>query len=205
AVAFASRDFWLPWINENQTSTSSESAAPAEAAPTGKIIVSDQAQQNLRLTARPLTATTFWKTIAVQGMIVDRPGVSDREIVAPTTGIVTAINHVFGDIVRPGEGLFTLKLTSEEFNKTQTDLYKTSGEITLAEDRLERLSGGGSGIAQSRVIEAKSEVTRLEAAAKAYAFELRNQGLSGEDIRRVQEGELLSEISIAAPSLSVMR
>ena len=39
-----------------------------------KIIVGDQAQKNLGLTAKPLRTETFWKTITVPGMVVDRPG-----------------------------------------------------------------------------------------------------------------------------------
>src|SRR5262245_41230947 len=66
-------------------SASGDATAPSTmaAAPAGKIIVSDQAQKNLGLTAKPLKAEVFWKRITVQGMVVDRPGVSDREIVAP--------------------------------------------------------------------------------------------------------------------------
>ena len=82
-------------------------SADEASSPSDKIIVGDQAQKNLRLTAKPLKAEVFWKTITVQGMVVDRPGTSDREVVAPAIGTVSQLFHVPGDIVRPGDVLFT--------------------------------------------------------------------------------------------------
>jgi membrane fusion protein, heavy metal efflux system len=200
-ATYVFRSLWLPWIRGTDSPDSIQSATSSveTASPTGKIIVSDQAQQNLGLTARPLKAETFWKTITVQGMIVDRPGVSDREIVAPATAVVAAILHVYGDTVRPGDELFTLKLTSDELNKTQAELFKTTEEIKLADARLKRLKDGGTGVVQARVIEAASEVARLEAAAKAYEFELLHRGLTRDDIDRVTEGKLVSEILVTVP------
>lgn len=77
AAGYATRERWLPLLQQP------ESAAPAEPAgeavtPTGKVIVNEQAQENLGLTAKPLKPQTFWKTIPVPGMVVDRPGQSDR-------------------------------------------------------------------------------------------------------------------------------
>ena len=68
----------------SRTAATEESTAQPEGnSSTDKIIVGDQAQKNLGLTAKPLQAGVFWKTITIQGMIVDRPGFSDREVVAP--------------------------------------------------------------------------------------------------------------------------
>src|SRR5262245_61279897 len=95
-------------------------AAPAEnAGPTDKVIVGDQAQKNLGLTAKQLEAGVFWKTISVPGMIVDRPGFTDREVAAPVAGSITRLFHVPGDLVHPGDELFTLRLASEVLQQTQ--------------------------------------------------------------------------------------
>jgi multidrug efflux pump subunit AcrA (membrane-fusion protein) len=177
------------------------SAPPAEEAapPSDTIIVGDQAQKNLGLTAKRLQTEVFWKTITVQGMIVDRPGMSDREIVAPAIGTISQIFHVPGDMVRPGDVLFTLKLASESLQQTQTELFKTSQDIKLAEARRKRLESGGEAIAQARVIEVESEISRLKVAAQAYRQELLNRGLSDYEIERVADGNLLSEISLVVP------
>lgn len=194
---------WFFWVagRGQQGEAKDEMDAPlAEVdAHAHKVVVSDQAQGNLRLTAKALKAGVFWKTITVQGMVVDRPGVSDREIAAPAVGIVSQILHVPGDVVGPGDVLFTLKLASESLNQTQADLFKTSQEIKLAVTRRKRLEAGGGGIAQSRLIEAESEIARLEVAVKANRQELLGRGLSDDDIDGIANGKLLSEISVAVP------
>ncbi len=176
-------------------------APPAEeaAAPADTIIVGDQAQKNLGLTAKRLQTEVFWKTITVQGMIVDRPGMSDREVVAPAIGTISQIFHVPGDMVRPGDSLFTLKLASESLQQTQTELFKTNQDIKLAEARRKRLASGGEAIAQARIIEVESEISRFKIAAQAYRQELLNRGLSDYEIDGVAEGNLLSEVSLVVP------
>src|SRR5262245_50812515 len=101
------------WRRPLPAGATPQAAAQSASAPSGKIIVSEQAQKNLALAAKPLRAQTFWKSITVPGMIVDRPGLSDREIVAPVAGVVSQLLHVPGDTVRPGDKLFTLRLASE--------------------------------------------------------------------------------------------
>ena len=164
-----------------------------------KIIVGDQAQKNLGLTAKPLQSTTFWKTITVPGMIVDRPGVSDREVVAPAAGTVSQLFHVPGDTVSPGDKLFTLKLASESLQLTQSELYKTTKSIQLAQTHRDRLADAGDAIAKARVVEVDNEISRLQVAAQAYRQELTNRGLSAGDINGIADGRLLSQITLFAP------
>lgn len=195
---YVTQKTWLPWIQHGEPVVSAK--PPDEAVtPTEKIIVSDQAQKNLGLTAKSLKAETFRKTITVPGMVVDRPGVSDRGIVAPITGIVSAIHHFPGDTVRPGDTLFTLKLLSESLHLTQTDLFKSSQDIKLAQVQRKRLAALSSTIPESRIIEVDSQITRLEVAVKAYRQELLNRGLSDYDIDAVAEGKFVSEIRVVAP------
>ncbi len=167
--------------------------------PSNKIIVGDQAQKNLGLTAKRLQTGVFWKTISIQGMVVDRPGFSDREVVAPAVGTVSQLFHVPGDMVRPGDKLFMLKLASESLQQTQTELFKTSKDIKLAEARRERLVAGGNAIAQARVIEVENEISRLEVTAQGYRQELFNRGISLADVNGVADGRLLSEITLVVP------
>jgi cobalt-zinc-cadmium efflux system membrane fusion protein len=166
---------------------------------TDKIIVSEHAQKNLALTAKPLRAEVYWKTITVPGMIVDRPGLSDREIVAPVVGTVSRLFHVPGDTVRPGDPLFKLRLASESIHETQADLFKTSQELELAEAKKERLALGGEGIPGVRLIEADNEISRLKAAIKSYREELSHRAFSSDEIDGVTQGELVSEITVVTP------
>jgi len=201
-LALASGVWWgyQHWRASPPAVTPPSVQPPDEASPpSDKIIVGDQAQKNLGLTAKRLQAGIFWKTIAIQGMVVDRPGFSDREVVAPAVGAISQLFHVPGDMVRPGDKLFTLKLASESLQQTQTELFKTSKNILLAEARRERLASGGEAIAKARVIEVENEISRLEVAAQAYRQELFNRGVSLADVNGVADGRLLSEITLVVP------
>src|SRR4051794_23097545 len=97
-TGFATREWWLPRLHH------ASPAEPVEAGevvtPTAKIIVNEHAQQNLGLSAKPLKAETFWRTIPVPGMVVDRPGLSDRSVAAPATGVVARIARYPGSAVQ---------------------------------------------------------------------------------------------------------
>ena len=172
----------------------------AAAAPLSEqVLLTTQAQKNLRLTAKPLKAETFWKTITVPGMIVDRPGFSDRSIVAPVTGIVSLIHHFPGDTVKPGEALFTVRLLSEPLHLTQTELFKAMQDIRIAQEQKKRLVASGGAIPESRVLEMDYQITRLQIAVKAYRTDLQNRGLSVEQIDAAAEGKFVAEITISVP------
>ena len=55
----------------------------------------------------------YWRSVLIPGEIADRPGISDRGVTSPAVGIVTEIHALPGDIIRPGEPLFTLRLFSK--------------------------------------------------------------------------------------------
>lgn len=200
AAGYAARDHWLPLV----LSRKAEPAGPAEAAgevaaPTGKIIVNEQAQLNLGLTAKSLRAETYWKTIPVPGMVVDRPGLSDRGVVAPATGTISKVHRFPGDTVRPGEPLFTFKLLSESLHQTQTELFKATQDIKLAEAERKRLAVLADTVAGIKVIEKDNEITRLRVAVKAYRQELLNRGFGPELTDGVAEGRFVNEITIPVP------
>jgi cobalt-zinc-cadmium efflux system membrane fusion protein len=197
-VGYATRSQWLPVSPTSEEHEEEE--APAEKSE--KVMLSEQAQKNLRLTSKPLEARTYWRTISVPGMVIDRPGYSDRGLVAPVTGVVSRIHRVAGDNVQPGETLFTLKLLSESLHQTQTDLFKATQDIKLAKSQRERLSGTSGVVPESRIIEIDNQITRLEVGVKAYRQELINRGLSSEKISEVAEGKFVSEIPIAVPTRS---
>ena len=197
AAGYATRERWLPLLQKADATGTAEPAG--EAAPTGKVIVGEQAQLNLGLTAKPLKAQTFWKTIQVPGVVVDRPGLSDRGVVAPATGVVAKVYHVPGDTVRPGDVLFTLKLLSETLHLTQTDLFKATQDITLAQAQRKRLADSAGAVPEARMIEVDNQVSRLQVAVKAYRQELQNRGFGPELIDGVAGGRFVNEIAIVVP------
>ncbi len=206
AGGYATRDHWVPVLFPVAKEPSDEPADRAEAAgPSERVRLTAQAQKNLRLTAGPLKAETFWKTISVPGIVIDRPGVGDRGVVAPVTGIVARIHKVAGDTARPGEVLFTLKLLSESLHATQTELFKSAQEIKLVAAQRTRLVASAGAVAEARVIEADGQLTRLEVAVKAYRQELLNRGLLPAQIDGVADGKFVGEIPIPAPRIEDWR
>lgn len=199
---YVTRERWVPALfPATKSEPTADADGHAEAAPPSEqVLLSAQAQKNLRLTARPLKAEAYWKTISVPGMVIDRPGYSDRGVVAPVTGVVSRIHKVAGDAARPGDVLFTLKLLSESLHLTQTDLFKSTQDIKLAEAQKKRLTASAGAVAEARVIEVDNQITRLEVATKAYRQELLNRGLLPEQIDGVAEGKFVSEIPIVVPA-----
>lgn len=197
-AGYATRDHWLPVLLPHRPAATAE-AAGEPAAPVTKVIVNEQAQANLGLTAKPLKAQTYWKTIQVPGMVVDRPGLSDRGVTAPVTGVVAKIAHVPGDTVRPGDTLFTLKVLSESLHLTQTDLFKATQDITLAQAQKKRLKESAGAVPEARLIEVDNQVARLEVAVKAYRQELLSRGFTPDQIDGVTTGTFVREITVAAP------
>ncbi|MFM7152126.1 MAG: efflux RND transporter periplasmic adaptor subunit [Gemmataceae bacterium] len=186
-----------------QPSQDAETTGPHEhataAGTTEKVLLSEQAQKNLRLTARALKPETFWKTITVPGMVVDRPGYSDRGVVVPLTGLIKTIHHFPGDTVKSGDPLFTVRILSETLHSTQTELFKSVKDITLAQAQRTRLLEARNSIPEARIIEVDNQITRLQTAVKAYKQELLNRGLTNEQVGSVSEGKFVAEITIHVP------
>ena len=198
-AGYATRERWLPDLSPPKTAERDE-AANETATPASKVIVNEQAQQNLGLTAKPLKAQTYWKSIQVPGMVVDRPGLSDRSIVAPAAGVIARIARVPGDTVRPGEVLFTFKLLSEPLHLTQTELFKATLDIKLARAQLKLLVSSAGAVSEARIIEVENQILRLQVAVKAYRQELLNRSFSPALIDGVAEGTFVNEIAIVVPS-----
>lgn len=198
-AGYATRERWLPDLSPPKKVEPAE-AFGETATPASKVIVNEQAQQNLGLTAKPLKAQTYWKSIQVPGMVVDRPGLSDRSIVAPAAGVIARIARVPGDTVRPGEVLFTFKLLSESLHLTQTELFKATLDIKLARAQLKLLVSSAGAVSEARIIEVENQILRLQVAVKAYRQELLNRSFSPVLIDGVAEGTFVNEIAIVVPS-----
>jgi len=204
AACYITREKWLPLMfstGTQRTTLSGESSGEVTSATT-KVIVNEQAQANLGLTAQELKPQTYWKMIQVPGMVVDRPGLSDRGVVAPATGVVAKVYHVPGDTVRPGDVLFTLKLLSESLHLTQAELFKANQDITLVQAQRKLLKQSAGAVPEARVIEVENQIKRLEVTVKAYRQELLNRGFSMDMIEGISNGSFVNEINIVVPPRS---
>tara|TARA_R110001592_G_scaffold123916_3_gene332337 strand:- start:751 stop:1614 length:864 start_codon:yes stop_codon:yes gene_type:complete len=102
ATGYFMRDSWLPLLQQNKTTGSDNppatttKAGDKKNAASEQIILSDQAIANLGLKVKSIQPETFWKTLQVPGMVVDRPGRSDRGLVSPVDGVVEKMNYFPG-------------------------------------------------------------------------------------------------------------
>jgi biotin carboxyl carrier protein len=176
---------------------------PAAPALDGAITVrvSPQARKNLELAAKPLQLTTYWRKIEVPGVLTDFPGVSDRGIVAPVTGVVTKILAHPGETVQPNTPLFSLRLVSESLHTSQRELFKATREVEIAQrqrDRLSELAQSGA-LAQARILEIDNQIQRSDVNVQAYRHDLKARGFAPDQIEAVAKGEFVSEILVRAP------
>ena len=168
---------------------------------TGKIVIADAGQTNLGLTVAAVTPQTYWRTVSIPGIVVDRPGHSDRGVVAPATGVIAEIFAFRGDRLKAGQPLFTLKLLSEPLHQAQTDLFKATQDIEIAKSQKTRLTASAGAVPESRVIEVDNQISRLQTAVKAYRQELGVRGFPRDLIDAVAAGRFVTELTIYAPPL----
>jgi len=199
-TAFVSRDRWLPWLSSDaHTAEAEELAAPIEDAKVLKL--SPQARKNMGLVSKAVAVQAYWRNIQVPGLVVDRPGVSDRGVTSPAVGVVTQVHAFAGDTVRPGEILFTLRLFSEYLQNTQSELFKATRETELIKEertRIEGLATSGT-IAGSRIIELDQRILRQEGLIQAYRQDLLTRGLMPRQLEQITEGNFVSTIDVVAP------
>ncbi len=168
--------------------------------------LSPQARANLGLTAQPVKLTSYWRKIEVPGVVIDRPGISDRGVIAPVTGVVTQIYSHPGETVEPNAPLFALRLTSESLHTSQRELFKAAREIEIARQQRQRLEGlaQSGALSQSRIIEIDNQIQRSDVNVEAYRQDLLARGLSKDQIAAVAKGEFVTEIIVRAPEEKVM-
>jgi membrane fusion protein, heavy metal efflux system len=205
AIAWFSRGVWLPVVQQlvSGSGAGGEAAEPPAASPAAAKILelSTQARQNLDLRSQPVKKEDYWRTILVPGEIVDRPGVSDIGVTAPAVGVVSEVHALPGDIVRPGDRLFTLRLVSEYIQNSQAELYKAARESDLVRERRDRLNSAvqEGAIPQSRLVELDQELSRLEASMQALQQDLLSRGLRLEQLDAVRSGSFVQSIEVAVP------
>jgi multidrug efflux pump subunit AcrA (membrane-fusion protein) len=166
--------------------------------------LSPQAQQNLGLNVDTLTPEFYWRTLLIPGVVVDRPGESDRSVTSRVAGVVTDIKARPGDTVKAGAPLFTLQLASEFIQAAQTDLAKTARELDFAtakRDRVANLVKVGT-LSSSALIEEDNQVKRLTTLLQAYRRQLQVFGLTPDLVTRAEKGEVITELTIYAPNRS---
>ena len=209
AIAIAATLGYRQWQSQIAAGPARPEPSAADLPPgqTAPVRLSRQARANLGLTSKPLQLTTYWRTIDLPGVIVDRPGVSDRGVVAPVTGVVTQIDAFPGDPVKPEAPLLSIRLVSESLHASQLELFKATREIEISEEQLARLTevAESGALPKSRIIDIENEIKRLNVTVEAYRQDLQARGLTPEGIAAATRGEFVTEFVVRAPSEQTIR
>lgn len=196
-------DHWSPWLLPAPAQAAGEThEEDHEHAHADRVKLSAQAKANLGLRTAPLELTSTWKTMQVPGLVVERPGSSNRAVTTTVAGIVTKIYAIPGQSVKPGDPLFHLRLVSEYLQNLQAQFYKTLRDLDINADEQKRLRGVADSetLFKSRLLELGYEERRLRAALDTYRQDLVARGLSAAQIEQITGGKFLTEVTVAVPS-----
>ena len=201
---FAQRERIRQWWTGPESITAADGHDQHPHDDADRIILSPQARDNLRLVVKPIARQDYWRTIQVPGMVIERPGQGDRAVTAPAAGVVTRVLAVPGDVVRPGDALFTLRTVGEALQTAQSELFKTARELEINREQQERLAplAKSSAVPQSRVLELEFQQRRLEATLDATRYELAARGITDEQLGGIARGTFVTEITVTAPAPS---
>jgi cobalt-zinc-cadmium efflux system membrane fusion protein len=200
-AAILTRASWLPYVFPAQRGSEAAKAEDHHDHPTDRIELSEQAQRNLGLEARALSPRPYWRTIIIPGVVVERPGESDRGVAARITGIITRIHALPGETVKPGAPLFEFDLVSEVLQSAQVELAKTATDLALAiseRDRIANLVKLGTTPAAD-LTRQQNQVDRLTNLAKSLRRQLQLFGLTPEQIAGAEAGDVVTRATAVAP------
>ncbi len=167
-----------------------------------RVKLSEQAQRNLNIDAENLFPEPYYRKMLIPGVVIDRPGETDRGVTARVAGIVSEIKAKPGDPVKAGDPLFTIQLVSEFVQSTQTELVKASREVKIAEARRDQTANLVKLGTKSKLELAEDEavVKRFNTQVEAYRRQLQNFGLTSAQVTQAERGEIITEITVTAPT-----
>lgn len=195
---------WLLSQTADDLPSADPTSQQSKTSPNEQVKLTAQARKNLRLVSKPLVPGEFWRTIEVPGVIVDRPGISDRGVVSPVVGVVSKVHGFPGQTVEPGAILFTIKLVSESLHTSQMELFKNTRDAQIAREQKDRLAKIKDVIQTVRILEIDNQLRRLEVVARAYRQDLQVRGLTLDQIDGIADGTFVSEVKVLAPARRVV-
>lgn len=101
--------------------------------------LSDEAVRTLGIDVGVLKRSTYERVIPIPGHTVVVPGTGRQEVTTPSSGTVTNIFVQQGEMVRPRQRLFEIKLLHDEGIKVQVELLDSLAEKEVVNAEIERL------------------------------------------------------------------
>ena len=166
-----------------------------------RVKLSPQAQKNLKLDVSALESRSYWRMLFIPGVVVDRPGESDRSVSSRLAGIVAKIHAKPGDTVRAGDALFNLQLVSETVQATQRELATAAKELSIAVANRDRVAKQVEEklVAAITVVEPENQVKRSGTLVRGLRRQLLTFGLTTAQVDLAESGEFITEVTVYAP------
>ena len=195
AVAWTQRHRW-------QKPDAPEPAAGGGSGPVDiqSVKLSEEAVRGLDLRSEEVRLEDYPTVIEVPGVITDAPGRA-RAVSFPVAGVVAKVHVTPGEAVRPGDPLFTVQLSSEFLQASQTDLARSAKDLvaaTVRRDQTAKLVAGGTKPGQD-LIDDENQVRRLTTQVEGHRRQLLLFGLDEAQVKKVKAGDYVTEIVIAVP------
>lgn len=190
---------WRGWLAPQQTADAPHDHhgdAPE------RVKLSAQARANLKIKVQKLEpVAVHWRTMEAPGWVVEKQGSCERVVSAPVAGVIKHIAAVRGDLLVPGERLFTLEIVSEQIHNAQAALYKARRELQYYEKEKQRLlEPVQSGVApMARILELNKQIDLLQQSSASLERELMLRGLSKLDVEAIKEGKFIQRLVIPVP------
>jgi len=165
------------------------------------IELSPWALRNINYEPVTVQLSDYARTVTLPAIVVERPGLSQIQVTAPLSGVVTRINVVAGMAVEPGSPLFEIRLMHEELVSAQREFLRTAESLDVIRREIARLESAGEGVvAGRRVLEQDYERQKLEASLLAERQALLLHGLSETQVDQIlRTRQLLRSLTVSAP------
>jgi len=164
------------------------------------IELSPWALRNINYEPVTVQLSDYARTVTLPAIVVERPGLSQIQVTAPLSGVVTRINVVAGMAVEPGSPLFEIRLMHEELVSAQREFLRTAESLDVIRREIARLESAGEGVvAGRRVLEQDYERQKLEASLLAERQALLLHGLSETQVDQIlRTRQLLRSLTVSA-------
>jgi multidrug efflux pump subunit AcrA (membrane-fusion protein) len=165
--------------------------------------ITPEARRMIGLTVGQLKRGEFQRTVALPGIVVERPGYSKILVTTHLTGVVSRIEVEEGQVVEPGGPLAEIRLTHEEVIQSQAELLRSSRELVILNEELKRLEGIAreGAIPGKTLLEKQYEQRRLQNTIDAQRQALLLHDMSAAQIDSLLDsGKLLGSIAVPVPA-----
>ncbi len=201
AAAYLTRESWLEHVFPASKTTPDPHAKPeGEPHEEEEVHLSETARRNLKLEVARVAPRPYWRTVQVPGVVVERPGETERAVTTRLGGVVTKVSAKPGDRVTPGQRLFTIEPTGDIL-RTQVDLAKAVKDLaiyTTARDGVARQVADKTRPAND-LVEPQKLVSLAANTLDGLKGQLRAWKLTEAQIEQAGEGKVVAEVDVTAP------